>query len=312
MKPSAKKEVSLRKQARAILNAEARAASYFAILATYHEISEIEDLSTRRQVLVEWRATMAECIQMLVDAAGLPCPQVWHAIGNVYNLGIMVRRDAKEAQKWFSRAAKAGYAKAMVSLALLISRPRTEKNSRAALKWLFKAAEMGNASSMGFIGSAYRDGQGVEVNPAEAAKWFMKAVAGGVHSYLVQAGRIYVRQLARYHDALDCFMKAANAGRCDIYLDLAELYDIPNTELSDPAKAVEWYQKVIASYPTNGPRAKVALAQHYHAGTGVVRDTQQAELLLEQVLLPERKRVSSDVIKRAEKLLREINKSKSR
>ena len=55
-----------------------------------------------------------------------------------------------------------------------------EKDAREAVKWFRKAAEQGYPDAQFALGVAYEEGGGVEQNSVEAFKWFHEAADQGL------------------------------------------------------------------------------------------------------------------------------------
>lgn len=97
-----------------------------------------------------------------------------------------------------------------------------------ALRHFLAAAEGGNADAQYYAGVMYADGQGVERDYAEAAKWYEKAAAQNQPDALVALARLRVLGLG---------------------VD------------ADPAKAVELYARAVQAYPP-GEQRDQAQEQH--------------------------------------------------
>src|SRR5258708_31986791 len=70
-------------------------------------------------------------------------------LGLMYEKGIEVDKDYKEAARWYRKAADQGYAKAQTNLAGCYKRGRgVEKNLTKALEWYLKAAKHGDTLAM--------------------------------------------------------------------------------------------------------------------------------------------------------------------
>ncbi len=136
-------------------------------------------------------------------------------IGELFNQGLGVKQDAREAAEWYRLAAKQGDAHAMASLGLMAVDGRgVPKDPAAGRDWLEKAAAKGEASAAynlalillsgggepaidraasllrlaasAEIGDAQHDlgvlyarGQGVAKDPEEAVRWYARAARNG-------------------------------------------------------------------------------------------------------------------------------------
>ena len=101
-------------------------------------------------------------------------------VGNMYLKGQGTLQNAKEAYKWFEKAAAKGYSRAQYKLGYLYHRGEgVKKDSGKAFKWVSKSAEQGYKPAMYYLGKLYAAGDGVKVNIQRAVKWHKKAYAAG-------------------------------------------------------------------------------------------------------------------------------------
>ena len=98
-----------------------------------------------------------------------------------YNFGIGgVGKDAKEAVKWFRKAAEQGLDAAQINLGSAYETGEgVPQDMKVAVKWYRKAAEQGDSYGQYRLGAMYMNGLGVTLNHKEARKWFRKAAEQG-------------------------------------------------------------------------------------------------------------------------------------
>jgi TPR repeat protein len=85
-----------------------------------------------------------------------------------------------EAVRWYRKAAGAGVAEAMMTLAAFHRQgDHVPKDLEAAVTWYRKAASAGSADAMTELGVCYAAGQGVARDDKTAADWFRKAADKG-------------------------------------------------------------------------------------------------------------------------------------
>ena len=85
-----------------------------------------------------------------------------------------------EAVKWYTQAAKKGYAEAQRKLGICYHYGNgVEHDYVEAVKWYRKAAEQGSSGAQVNLGYCYDNGLGVEQDYAEAVKWYRKAAEQG-------------------------------------------------------------------------------------------------------------------------------------
>jgi TPR repeat protein len=101
-------------------------------------------------------------------------------LGVMYADGLGVKKDEKEAVKWYRKAADKGSTLAMKNLGLMYERGRgVAKDLNTAVEWYRKAAEQKLAEAQYYLGQMYEGGRGVPRDPKEAREWYEKAAAQG-------------------------------------------------------------------------------------------------------------------------------------
>lgn len=113
-------------------------------------------------------------------------------LGNMYEEGDGVPRDYAEAVKWYRKAADQGNTTGQCELGGMYFMGRgVSQNYVEAMKWYSKAAERGNATAMRNIGNMYEGGHGVSKDCAEAVKWFRMAAEKGDGTSSLALGFMY-------------------------------------------------------------------------------------------------------------------------
>ena len=84
-----------------------------------------------------------------------------------------IRRDARQAAKWFEQSARQGHEKAAAELALLYQEGADglPQDMAAAAKWYEKAAEAGDSRAAAMLSQMYAQGIGVKRDMKKAEKW---------------------------------------------------------------------------------------------------------------------------------------------
>jgi len=101
-------------------------------------------------------------------------------VGFVYMNGEGVPKDCKEALKWFHKAADQGFVVAINSIGSIYEIGcGVPKDYKEAIKWYRKAAELGNASAQFSLGKMYHTGLGVPEDREQALKWYRRAAEKG-------------------------------------------------------------------------------------------------------------------------------------
>lgn len=259
-------------------------AAYLGACAAFQEIQDSHEDPAYLKRLRAQRLVVQACFKRLLEAAEATNPEVWHALGRAYSSGRGTVVDRSESIRWYRRAAEAGHAPAMVSLALRLSNPKPSVDLPAAIQWLRTAAERGDSGGMVFLGFAYREGEGVPCDPDEAVRWFTKAVEAGDGHAMIHVGRLYAGYLSSPGQAVTWFLRAAEAGFAESFIELASLYDNRASKVYDPVEANKWY-RILAEYSegTNS-RALLALAQQHLDGAGAPCDVNLAKRWLLRLL----------------------------
>lgn len=98
------------------------------------------------------------------------------------------------AFKQFLIAAKAGHADSQYNVALMYERGiGVIKNKKEALTWYEKSAIQGNYSAQFNLGVLYENGQGTPIDFAKANKWYRKAAIQGDGLAIGNLGMFYIR-----------------------------------------------------------------------------------------------------------------------
>jgi len=103
-------------------------------------------------------------------------PEAQNALGFCFDKGLGVVKNPQKAFELYTRAAAAGSAAAMESLAgTYIGGIVVKRDFGKALDWYEKSVEAGNANALQNIGNMYFNGQGVPKDYATAAQYFQQA-----------------------------------------------------------------------------------------------------------------------------------------
>ncbi|WP_431323907.1 tetratricopeptide repeat protein [Rhizobium sp. YTU87027] len=97
-------------------------------------------------------------------------------LSSLYFCGTGVEKDRAEARVWLEKAATAGNAASLLTLADEAFSKRTSDGNAAALQFLTQAAEQGNVEAMMRVSLSYRDGRGTAKDAAAADTWYQRAM----------------------------------------------------------------------------------------------------------------------------------------
>jgi len=152
----------------------------------------------------------------------------------------------------------------------------TPKNNVEAVKWFSMAAKQGYAEAQASLGLSYRNGTGVHKDDAEAVKWCRKAAEQGDARGQLQLGHMYLSGSGvqeDYVEAVKWYSKAAEQGHSTAQLALGLSYYVGWGVQKDYTEAVKWYRQ---SAEQGEPKAYYQLGVAYHKGDGVPKDSVQA------------------------------------
>jgi len=103
-------------------------------------------------------------------------PDAMTKVGTLYNLGLGVNRDIKQAAQWYERAAQLGFVTAQFDLAnLYYDGHGFPHDLKQAARWYTAAAQGGHAKAQLYLAEMYENGDGVEKNQDTAVQWYQKA-----------------------------------------------------------------------------------------------------------------------------------------
>jgi len=202
-------------------------------------------------------------------------------LGGKYYFGIGVKRDYKEAGKWFRKAAEQGYTDAQSILGWMYYVGwGVEKDCREAAKWYRKAAEKGDVEAQEHLGFLYVLGEGVERDCNEAAKWYRKSAEQGYAWAQCGLGRMYYgedegveQDYQDYKEAAKWFRKAAEQDNALAQFYLGVMYAEGKGVDQDYKEATKWSRK--AAEQGLGI-AQYNLGVMYGKGEGIEKDYKEA------------------------------------
>jgi TPR repeat protein len=107
-------------------------------------------------------------------------PRAYLMLGSIFQKGLGVEVDLKQAQIWFQKGAEAGDAENELALAMLLITGTSQRpNVIDGAPWLQKAAEAGNVKAQYNLGLYYTGLYGTQSDWPNAAKWFKAAADTG-------------------------------------------------------------------------------------------------------------------------------------
>ncbi len=123
----------------------------------------------------------------LLYAAEAGLPQAQYDLATLYATGTGVAANAVEEANWLQRAAASGLADAQLHFGVILFQGKGLAPDQKRGAEMFRlAAEKGNPLAQDRFARCHAYGAGVAVNPAEAAKWYVIAKAGGIEDKVME------------------------------------------------------------------------------------------------------------------------------
>lgn len=151
-----------------------------------------------------------------------------------------------------------------------------DQDYKKAIEWYRKAAEAGNSDAMNELGLSYLTGKGVPENGVKAAKWYRKAAEAGNSNAMYELGQLYENGYGvpkNYKKAVEWVSKAAEAGNSEAMNNLGLSYRDGKGVSKDGEKAVEWLSKAAEA---GDSYAMCNLGIGYRDGKEVPKDDEKA------------------------------------
>ena len=149
-------------------------------------------------------------------------------------------------------------------------------NNELSLESLKLCAEQGNPEAQFVLGRRYDNGEGVNTNHLEAAKWFRKAAEQGyVHAQYMLGLCYYLGEgvEADKKEAVNWFRKGAEQGLVDAQYELGACYYYGEGVEKDEVEAIKWFRKAAEQGCAD---ALYDLGKCYYEGIGVAEDATMA------------------------------------
>eukprot|EP00729_Bicosta_minor_P032566 gene32566-biopygen11449 len=151
-----------------------------------------------------------------------------------------------------------------------------EQDYVEAAKWFRKAAEAGYAMAQCNLGNRYLNGEGVEQDHVEAAKWYRESAEAGDAQAQCNLGNRYHKGEGVEQDHVEAakwYRKAADAGDAKAHYNLGLMYHKGEGVEQDYVEAAKWHRK---SAEAGFAHAQYSLGSIYFIGEGVEQDFSKA------------------------------------
>ena len=170
----------------------------------------------------------------------------------MYEAGVGVPRDEKQAFEWYGKAGDLGIGAAFTHRGLMYAEGRgvQAKDDRAAAVCFRMAANLDDAAGEYRLGRACAEGRGVPQDDRLAAFWFRKAALHDDSAAAHQLGLLYasghgVEQNAEF--AAFWYQVAARLGNTEAMQALSDAYRSGKGVERDEHQADAWRQKAEAA-----------------------------------------------------------------
>jgi TPR repeat protein len=199
--------------------------------------------------------------------------QYW--MGRIYDGGLGVPADPKQALVWFGLAAQAGHADAQRIVGAYHEEGKggAEKDYAKAFQWYEKSAGQGNDRAMRNLARLYSDGRGVKADPKKAYELLSASAAHGNKDALRNLGYMYYFGVGVRRDPARAAELFRQAGDDAADFDLGRLYYRGEGVEKDLAKAAVLFEQAARD---GHPKAQLFLGRMYALGEGVETDNRKA------------------------------------
>jgi TPR repeat protein len=103
-----------------------------------------------------------------------------YRLGLLYEGGVGVPQDYRQAKEWFEKAAKQGHVGAQADLGTLyLQGAGAPQSAQMAMFWFSQAAGQGDVLSFAKLGWMYAEGQGVRQDSIQGHMWYNLSAAQG-------------------------------------------------------------------------------------------------------------------------------------
>lgn len=222
-----------------------------------------------------------EAFNLVSKAALLAYPKGERRLGYYYEKGIGTGIDYSKAYEYYLLAAKHGDNKAKYNLAILLNLGQgCQKNKEEAFRLAKESASNYYGKALLLLAYFYEHGIGTEQSYKNALDCYLKALDAGEKGFYHKLGLF-----AYYGYGLDknlnlafsYFYKGASENEKACYYYLGVMYAKGEGEAKDLNKACYWYQQ---GANTGDPKSMYNLAIYYENGIYVPKDEEKANYWL--------------------------------
>jgi eukaryotic-like serine/threonine-protein kinase len=169
-------------------------------------------------------------------------------LGWLFEKGLGVPRDDKQAALTYEQAAQQGQVNAQLRLGAMHETGRgVERSDEQAFYWYRKAGEQGDPEAQNDVGLMYLTGKGTKQSDFDAAVWFSKAADRNNAKALKNLGDMYYVGRGVHRDEQEAFQRyqrAAEQKYADAEYNVGFWYESGRRPVRrDYQQAAEWYRK---------------------------------------------------------------------
>lgn len=194
-------------------------------------------------------------------------------LARIYERGIGVAADKKQALRWYGKATEYSFLPAQDILGRALIEGKVERDPAKGVALLKKAGEAGYLPAAYHLAQAYHEGDGVAQDYKQALAWFGAAAKAGMPAAMFAAGRMFDLGEGVPADpakALVLYKDAALRGNRDAQFALGTyFYTGELVGKKDPAVARQWFE---AAAKQGQPDAMFNLGAMLSAGEGGAKD----------------------------------------
>ena len=169
-----------------------------------------------------------ETFNLMLPFAKKGNAKLQNKIGVMYSSGKGVKKDTKEAFKWFEKSANQGFNWAQFNLAdMYYNGTGIEKNLQKAFELFSKASEQGNYMAQNRLANMYYAGQATQQDYKKALYWYEKSVNQGFDWAQFNLADMYYNGTGtekNLQKAFELFSKSSEQGNYKAKYFLAEMY----------------------------------------------------------------------------------------
>ncbi len=291
------------------------------LVSTYQQAvqnMEVEQVF-QRALAARLRGDFGTLLKDMSALAQKGYPRAQLQMGMIYERGLGVPQDYKQAQEWYLKALSNGVVDAPAKIGWLYEHGfGVEKDFGKAAEYYQRAIADESALGYTHMGYLYETGKGVERNRERAAEYYRIGMEKGNYLAMARLGFLYQKGLGVRQDeqkAVDLYKQAVEHGQPYAMARLGQMYNLGHVVPVDHAKAmalireslrynlpasyafmgfmyengwetkqdyeeaIKWYEKAA---DMDAPFAELRLGIMYRKGLGVTRNPAKAKYWLER------------------------------